>query len=100
VDQLPRRGPGDYSFQRLTSEESTWWGVARYNHDKPGCFLVDRYADDREADKAATARPPVTVDWRHPSNGRRGTSTVIPLVMRRRGQARWYFAATGWDVPL
>lgn len=76
---LYARGPGDYDFVPLTQDEATWWGVAVPNDTRPGCFLVTRYANDMEADKAATGR--------------------ARLVFSRPGSLRWHFAGIGGMVP-
>lgn len=78
------------------------WGVAVYHDERPGRFRVVRYADRERAERVAYASNDVEVEWAH--SGRRGKGHVTPIVWCQRSDAgvwgHWYFAATGWDVPL
>jgi hypothetical protein len=104
ADPDPKKWPPEYrrldelgEVEKPCGYDLYLWGVAVPNPEKPGRFLVVRYADQRHAEAVASDRPMVMVEWAH--SGRWGKGLVTPLVWRRLEWGGWAFPATGWSVP-
>lgn len=104
ADPDPRKWPPEFlqldkmgEVEKPWGQDLYWWGVAMPNPEKPGRFVVVRYADYRRAEMVASTLPRVEVEWAH--SGRRGKGFVEPLVWRKPEWREWAFPATGWRVP-